>query len=205
MTKKVNTTVRNLRYVLSIGLAVVTLAVVLTYLLGAQALLQSPQAEEGHNLFMSIFKPLIQAIAGGHRSMAQIHGGPMSEKEESTMQGMSESQMRGGEMNQGLIGNNILGSPATLPAGGLAVIVVTSSIALAVAAFVVSWKQRSFLVAGLLAASGIILMILPLANMNFAIPGPIIGVIIGLVILGLGLAQAVKTARTVTVVPRRAA
>lgn len=121
------------------------------------------------------------------------------------MQGMSESQMRGGEMNQGLIGNNILGSPATLPAGGLAVIVVTSSIALAVAAFVVSWKQRSFLVAGLLAASGIILMILPLANMNFAIPGPIIGVIIGLVILGLGLAQAVKTARTVTVVPRRAA
>ena len=131
--------------------------------------------------------------------MAQIHGaGPASE--ESTMQGMSESQMQG--MNQGLIGNNILGSPATLPAGGLAVIVVTSAIALAAAAFVVSWKQRSFLVAGLLIASGIILMILPLANMNFVIPGPMIGVIVGLVILGLGVTKGIRTARAVIVAPR---
>jgi hypothetical protein len=113
---------------------------------------------------------------------------------------MSESQMQG--MNQGLIGNNILGSPATLPAGGLAVIVVTSAIALAAAAFVVSWKQRSFLVAALLAASGIILMILPLANMNFVIPGPIIGVIVGLMILGLGVAKGIRTASAVMVVPR---
>jgi hypothetical protein len=104
-------------------------------------------------------------------------------------------------MNQGLIGNNILGSPATLPAGGLAVIVVTSAIALAAAAFVASWKQRSFLVAGLLAASGIILMILPLANMNFLIPGPIIGVITGLVILTLGVVKAVRTATGITVAP----
>ena len=199
MIKQVNINMRNFRYTLSIGLGAATLAVVLTYVLGAQALLQTPQAEEGHNLFMSMFKPLIQAITGGHRSMAQIHGGgPASE--ESTMQGMSESQMQG--MNQGLIGNNILGSPATLPAGGLAVIVVTSAIALAAAAFVVSWKQRSFLVAGLLAASGIILMILPLANMNFVIPGPIIGVIVGLVILGLGVAKGIRTARAVTVAPR---
>jgi hypothetical protein len=132
--------------------------------------------------------------------MAQIHGGSPASEEESTMQEMSESQMQG--MNQGLIGNNILGSPATLPAGGLAVIVVTSAIALAAAAFVVSWKQRSFLVAGLLAASGIILMILPLANMNFVIPGPIIGVIVGLVILGLGVAKGIRTARAVTVAPR---
>jgi hypothetical protein len=152
---------------------------------------------------MSIFKPLIQAIAGGHRSMAQIHGGGSvsEEKQESSMQQMSESQMQGRGMNQGLIGNNILGSPATLPAGGLAVIVVTTAIALAAVAFVVSWKQRSFLVAGLLAASGIILMILPLANMNFVIPGPIIGVIAGLVILGLGVAKTVRTATTMTVAP----
>jgi hypothetical protein len=133
--------------------------------------------------------------------MAQIHGGGPASEEGSIMQGMSESQMQGG-MNQGLIGNNILGSPATLPAGGLAVIVVTSAIALAVAAFVVSWKQRSFLVAGLLAASGIILMILPLANMNFVIPGPIIGVVVGLVILGLGVAKGIRTARAVTVPSR---
>lgn len=196
-------TLKSLRYILSIGLAAATLAVVLTYVLGAQALLQTPQAEEGHNLFMSIFKPLMQAIAGGHRSMAQIHGGgSVSEEEQkSTMQEMSESQMQGGGMNQGLIGNNILGSPATPPAGGLAVIVVTSAIALAAAAFVVSWKQRSFLVAGLLAVSGIILMILPLANMNFVIPGPIIGVIAGLVILGLGVVKGVRTATAITVAP----
>jgi hypothetical protein len=198
MTKRVNINMRSLRHVLSIGLGAATLAVVLTYLLGAQAILQTPQAEEGHNLFMSILTPLIQGITGGHRSMSQMHGGPASE--ESTMQGMSESQMQG--MNQGLIGNNILGSPATLPAGGLAVIVVTSAIALAAAAFVVSWKQRSFLVAGLLAASGIILMILPLTYMNFVIPGPIIGVIVGLVILGLGVAKGIRTARAVTVAPR---
>lgn len=203
MNNQVNLITRNLRYVLSIGLAAATLAVVLTYVLGAQALLQTPQAEQGHNLFMSIFKPLIQAIAGGHRSMAQIHGGGSvsEEKQESSMQQMSESQMQGGGMNQGLIGNNILGSPATLPAGGLAAIVVTTAIALAAAAFVVSWKQRSFLVAGLLAVSGIILMILPLTNMNFVIPGPVIGVIVGLVILGFGVAKTVRTATTITVAP----
>ena len=102
-------------------------------------------------------------------------------------------------MNQGLIGNNILGSPSTLPAGGLAVIVVTSAVALAVAAFVVSWNRRSFLVAGLLAASGIILMILPLANINFVIPGPLIGLIAGLVILGFGVVKAVRAATPIKV------
>jgi hypothetical protein len=190
-----------LRYILSIGLAAVTLAIVLTYVLGAPALLQTAQAEEGHELFMSLFTPLIQAITGGHSSMAQMHGGaPASE---STMEGMSESQVQ--EMRQGtmgLIGNNILGSPATLPAGGLAVNVVAGAITFAIAAFVISWKQRSYIVAGLLAASGVILMILPLANMNFVIPGPIIGFIVGLVILGLGVAKGIRTARAVTVAPR---
>jgi hypothetical protein len=194
MTKRVNIKMTNLRHVLSVGLAAATLAVVLTYLLGAPALLQTPQAEEGHNLFMStIMSPirsLIQGITGGHASMSQMHGGPASE--ESTMQGM----------NQGLIGNNMLGSPKTLPAGGLAAVVIMGVIPLAAAAFVISWKQRSFVVAGLLAASGIILMILPLANMNFVIPGPIIGVIVGLVILGLGVAKGIRTARAVTVAPR---
>ena len=185
------------RYILSIGLAAATLAVVLTYVLGAPALLQTAQAEGGHDLLMSMFRPLIQAITGGHSSMSQLHGGPASD---SQMQGMSESQMK--EMNQGLIGNNMLGSPKTLPAGGLAVVVVMSAIALATAAFVISRKQRSFAVAGLLAASGIILMILPLANMNFVIPGPIIGVVVGLTILGFGLAMAIRTARTATVAAR---
>jgi hypothetical protein len=199
MIKLMNFNMRSVRHVLSIGLSAATLAVVLTYVLGAQALLQTPQAEEGHNLFMSVFTPLIQGITGGHRSMSQMHGGPASE-EESTMQGMSESQMQG--MNQGLIGNNMLGSPATLPAGGLAVVVVTSAITFAVAAFAISWNQRSFVLAGLLAASGIILMILPLAKMNFVIPGPIIGVAVGLAIFGLGVAKGIRTARTAVVAAR---
>ncbi len=190
-----------LRYILSISLAAATLVIVLTYVLGAPALLQTAQAEEGHELFMSLFMPLIQAIIGGHSSMAQMHGdgAPASE---STMEGMSESQVQ--EMRQGtmgLIGNNILGSPATLPAGGLAVNVVAGAITFAIAAFVISWKQRSFIVAGLLAASGVILMILPLANMNFVIPGPILGFIVGLVILGLGVAKGARTARAVRIAP----
>jgi hypothetical protein len=201
MSKLTNLKMRNVRHVLSIGLGAATLAVVLTYVLGAQALLQTPQAEEGHELFMSLFMPLIQAITGGHSSMAQMHGGPASVEEKSTMQGMSQSQMQGG-MNQGLIGNNILGSPKTLPAGGLAMNVVAGAIAFSIAAFVISCKQRSYLVAGLLIASGIILMILPLANMNFVIPGPIIGVIAGLMILGLGVAKGIRTAKPVTVAPR---
>ncbi len=194
-----NINMGNLRYILSIGLGGATLAVVLTYVLGAPALLQTAQAQQGHELFMSLLMPLIQAITGGHSSMAQMHGGQPSVGEESTMQGMS--QMQGG-MNQGLIGNNILGSPKTLPAGGLAVNVVAGAITFAIAAFVISWKQRSYLVAGLLTASGIILMILPLANMNFGIPGPIIGVIVGLVILGLGVAKAIRMSKPVTVATR---
>jgi hypothetical protein len=192
-----------LRYILSIGLAAATLAIVLTYVLGAPALLQTAQAEKGHEVFMSLFMPVIQAIIGGHSSMSQMHGGgaPASE---STMEGMSELQVQ--EMRQGttgLIGNNILGSPPTLPAGGLAVNVVAGSITFAIAVFVISWKQRSYIVAGLLATSGIILMILPLANMNFVIPGPIVGFIAGLVILGLGVAKGIRTARAVTVAPQR--
>src|SRR5918992_1247595 len=111
MTKLMNLKMRSVRHVLSIGLGAATLAVVLTYVLGAQAILQTPQAEEGHNLFMSLYMPLIQGIqgiTGDQESMSQMHGGPASE--ESQMQGMSESQMQG--MNQGVIGNNMLGSPA---------------------------------------------------------------------------------------------
>lgn len=176
------------------GLAAVTLAVVLTYVLGAQALLQTSQAETGHGLFMS----LIQGIVGGHSSMSQMHGGPAPE--ESTMQGMSDSQMQG--MNRGILGNNMLGSPAGMAAAGLAAVVLMGVVPLAAAAFIVSWKQRSFVVAGLLAASGIILMILPLANMNLVIPGPIIGVVVGLGILGLGVAKGIRTARAAVAAAR---
>jgi len=201
MVKLTNIRTRNVRRVLSTGLAAATLAVVLTYVLGAPLLLQTAQAEEGHNLFMSMFTPLVQAVTGGHSSMAQLHGGPAPQ---SQMEGMSESQMqemqRGGMV--GILGNNMLGSPKTPPAAGFAAVVLMGVIPLAAAAFVVSRKQKSYLVAGLLSASGIMLMLLPLANMNFMIPGPIIGVVVGLGILGLGVAKGIGTARAVTVAPR---
>lgn len=178
----------NFRRVLSAGLAAATLAVVLTYVLAGQALLQSAYAEPAHNLFMSLYAPLVQEI-GGHASQAQMHGGPAS-----------ESQMQG--MNQGILGNNVLGGPAGMAAAGFAAVVVMGVIPLAAAAFAVSWKQRSFVMAGLLAASGAILVILPLANMNFVFPGPVIGVVVGLGILGLGVAKGTRTARSAAAAAR---
>lgn len=77
------------------------------------------------------------------------------------------------------------------------------AVALATAAFVVSWKHKSFLVAGLLAASGIIFMVASvIATEYFAVimvPGPILGVIFGLWILGLGLAKGIRTAKTAVI------
>ena len=92
----------------------------------------------------------------------------------------------------------------------------TSAIGLSTGAFIISWKQRSVLVAGLLAASGVIFMIHPLSifMMHFmkhtqmgtghsaAIPGgPILVVILGLGILGLGLAEGL-TSRTAVAATR---
>jgi hypothetical protein len=80
------------------------------------------------------------------------------------------------------------------------------AIVLATAAFLVSWKQRSFMVAGLLAASGLVGLIYGLIATGFfaviVFPGPILGVIIGLGILGLGVAKGIRTARTAVATPR---
>jgi O-antigen/teichoic acid export membrane protein len=101
-----------------------------------------------------------------------------------------------------LVLTNVLGGPALLQSAGLAAAIVISAIVLAVAALVISWKQKSFLVAALLAASGIILMIPAIiATGYFAVivfPGPILGVIFGLVIFGLGVAKGVRIARMAT-------
>lgn len=107
-----------------------------------------------------------------------------------------------------LVLTNVIGGPALLQSAGLAAVLGISAIVLAAAAFVVSWKQSSFPVAALLAATGIINIIPPLialANINFAVivfPGPIIGVIFGLLIFGLGVAKGIRTARAVKVAPR---
>jgi hypothetical protein len=96
-------------------------------------------------------------------------------------------------------------------AGGVSVLGLTfgtalniAAIALSVAAFTLSWKQRSYLIAGLLATTGIIYMIpglVALASINFAVivfPGPILGVIFGLMIFGLGMAKGIRTASIAT-------
>jgi hypothetical protein len=90
---------------------------------------------------------------------------------------------------------NMLGGPAFL--GDVDDI---SAIVLAAAAFVISWKQRSFVVAGLLAVSGVIFMLPALIATEYlsliVLPGPILGVISGLGIFGLGIAKGIRTART---------
>ncbi len=107
-----------------------------------------------------------------------------------------------------LVLTNVIGGPALLQSAGLAAVLGISAIVLAAGAFVVSWKQRSFPVSVLLAVSGIIYMVPPLialANINFAVivfPGPIIGIIFGLLIFGLGVAKGIRTARAVKVAPR---
>jgi hypothetical protein len=71
------------------------------------------------------------------------------------------------------------------------------AIVLATAAFVVSWKQRSLLVAGLLVASGVTGIIAGMINTEFftviMFPGPILGAIIGVVIVGIGVAKGIET------------
>ena len=102
-----------------------------------------------------------------------------------------------------LVLTNVLGGAALLrSAAGLAAVVVSSAIALAAGAFALSLsrRHRSYSVAGLLTLSGIILMTPAIiATGYFAVivfPGPILGVIFGLVILGLGIAKSTRTAMT---------
>jgi hypothetical protein len=79
------------------------------------------------------------------------------------------------------------------PWPGIAVVVM------ATAAFALSWERGSFLVAGLLAASGLVGVVYGLVATELlaaaTFPGPVFGVIIGLPMLGLGVAHGVKTAR----------
>jgi hypothetical protein len=80
------------------------------------------------------------------------------------------------------------------------------ALALAIATFAVSWKHRSFLVAGLLAASGIIFTVTSMIATGFfaaiVVPGPILGVVFGLVIFGLGVGNGVMSARTTAPIAR---
>jgi O-antigen/teichoic acid export membrane protein len=101
---------------------------------------------------------------------------------------------------------NVLGGPALLQSAGLAAAIVISAIALAAGAYALSRKQRSYPVAGLLALSGIILMTPAIIATGYftviVFPGPILGVIFGLVILGLGVAKGISSARAKEMIVR---
>ena len=71
-------------------------------------------------------------------------------------------------------------------------------VVLATVAFAVSRNQRSFLLAGLLVATGMVGLVYGLIVTRFfsaiIFPGPIIGLIIGVGIIGLGAAKGMETA-----------
>ena len=95
---------------------------------------------------------------------------------------------------------NLVGGIAVLGLAAGTALNITA-IALSAVAFAVAWRQRSYLIAGLLVAAGAIYMIpglVALASINFAVivfPGPILGVVFGLAILGMGVAKGIRTAR----------
>lgn len=101
---------------------------------------------------------------------------------------------------------NALANPQLLITG-LAADVGISTIVFAVAAFVVSLKRRSYLVAGLLAAGGIAFMmpaVIALGDFSVIVfPGPILGVIFGLSIFGLGVSKTAGAARKAIVAAER--
>ena len=100
-----------------------------------------------------------------------------------------------------LVLTNTLATVQILVAG-LGAVFGISAIALSVAAFVLSLKKRSYVVAGLLAAGGIIYMIPAVTALGdfsvIVVPGPILGVLFGLLIFGLGAAKGARTAMAST-------
>jgi hypothetical protein len=98
---------------------------------------------------------------------------------------------------------NAVGNVALITKVGPTPVFSLVAIVLASAAFIVSWKIKSYLVTGLLAASGIVFMVPALNAMGYSFdvivfPGPILGIIFGLAIFGLGMIIGIRSARTVT-------
>ena len=85
-----------------------------------------------------------------------------------------------------------------LPPTPLRLLFAVTGVLLAAAAFGVSWGQKSVLISALLLISGTLVTVNAIiATRNFSIlvfPGPLIGVILGLVLLALGIAKSLSTA-----------
>lgn len=93
---------------------------------------------------------------------------------------------------------NAIGGAAVVVAG-LAPVLGITAMALATASFAVSYRQKSYAIAGMLAAAGAALFIPALMATGYLavliIPGPILGVIFGLYVIGLGAAKGAASAR----------
>ena len=85
-----------------------------------------------------------------------------------------------------------------LPPTPVRLLFAVTGVLLAAAAFGVSWGQKSVLISALLLISGTLVTVNAIiAARSFSIlvfPGPIIGVILGLVLLVLGIAKSLSTA-----------
>jgi hypothetical protein len=95
---------------------------------------------------------------------------------------------------------NAIGNVAVVTKVGPTPVLSLAAIVLASATFVVSWKFSSLIVAGLLAVSGVVFMVPALNAMGYSFgaivfPGPILGIIFGLVIVGLAIIKGIKSAR----------
>jgi hypothetical protein len=96
---------------------------------------------------------------------------------------------------------NAIGNVALVTKVGPTPVLSLAAMVLASAAFVISWKFSSFTVTGLLIVSGIIFMVPALNAMGYSFdalvfPGPILGIIFGFVIVGLGIIKGIKSARS---------
>jgi hypothetical protein len=85
-----------------------------------------------------------------------------------------------------------------LPPTPVRLLFAVTGVLLAAAAFGVSWGQKSVLISALILISGTLVTVNAIiATRNFSIlvfPGPIIGVILGLILLALGIAKSLSTA-----------
>ncbi len=101
---------------------------------------------------------------------------------------------------------NAIGGAAVVVAG-LAPVLVITGMALATAAFAISYRQKSYVISGLLVAAGVALFTPALIATGYfavvVIPGPILGVIFGLYIIGLGAAKGAISAKRMQTVAAR--
>jgi hypothetical protein len=82
-----------------------------------------------------------------------------------------------------------------------------AGLVLATAAFAVSYRQKSYAIAGMLVAAGASLFVPALIATGYlafvVIPGPILGVLFGAYMMGLGAAKGVMSARRTETVAAR--